>query len=170
MKPIIQAGSILAALSLGALLFSGCSTVIKQSYEGYAPTSNLKVASFSGSTAVYGSTAPEEDGRKLVGDDYAKLGTSTFSSGHLVKFEELQSEANDVGADIVLFAARNPGTQQYLKPMALNDAGTPYTLAPYANASSNPGGNYANATDLMPISNGQEYEYLITFWRKAPKS
>jgi hypothetical protein len=156
-------------LILGCLIASGCSTVIKQSYEGDQSTSTLKVSSYSGSTAVYGSTDPEGDGRRLVGDEYAKLGSSSFTTARVVKFSELQSEANDVGADIVLFAAKTAGTTQYVQPMALNDSAALYTLAPYAHASdTGPAGpQYGGAP--QPMTNGQEYDYLISFWRKAPK-
>lgn len=158
-------------LLLGALLASGCSMVIKQSYEGDPATSNLKVSSFSGSTAVYGSTDPEGDGRRLVDDEYAKLGTSKFTTARIVKFTELQSEANDVGADIVLFSARVSGSMQYLKPMAINPDGTPYVLAPYANASTSAPatGDYAGAPQQTSVPSEQQFDYVITFWRKAPK-
>jgi hypothetical protein len=158
-------------LLLGSLLASGCSTVIKQSYEGNPATSNLKVSSFSGSTAVYGSTDPEGDGRRLVGDEYAELGSSKFTTARIVKFAELQSEANDVGADIVLFSAMVSGSMQHLRPMALNPDGTPYVLAPYANASTTgpAGGDYAAAPAQTSVASEQQFDYLISFWRKAPK-
>jgi hypothetical protein len=165
------AARLLCSLIFGAALLSGCSTVVKQSYEGDPATSNLKVASYSGSTIIYGSIDPEGDGQRLVSDDYARLGTSKVSSDHLLKFDELQSEANDVGGDIVLVSARSPGTRHYLKPLILSDAGTPYTLAPYAHESTTgPAGPDYIGAEQMGTTNGQSYDYLITFWRKAPKS
>jgi hypothetical protein len=171
MKSTLPTFKVSIGLLLGAVLASGCSTVIKQSYEGDPATSNLKVASFSGSTAVYGSTDPEGDGRRLVDDEYAKLGSSKFTTARIVKFEELQSEANDVGADIVLLTAKVSGSMQYLKPMALNPDHTPYVLAPYAHASTNgpAAGDYAGAPQQTSVPSDQEFDYMITFWRKAPK-
>lgn len=160
-----------AGLLIGSLLASGCSTVIKQSYEGDPATSNLKVSAFSGSTAVYGTTDPVADSRKLVADEYAKLGTSNFTTARIVKFSELQSEADDVGADIVLFSAKIAGTTQYVRPMAQDGNGSPYPLAPYANAS--PTGpapaEYSSAPLQTSVPSQQEFDYSISFWRKAPK-
>jgi hypothetical protein len=171
MKNPIPTHRLICSLILGTVLLSGCSTVVKQSYEGDPATSDLKVASYSGSTIIYGSVAPEGDARRLVSDDFARLGTSKVSSDHLLKYDELQSEANDVGGDIVLVSARSPGTHQYLKPLILNDAGTPYTLAPYGHESTTgPAGPDYIAAEQMGTTNGQSYDYVITFWRKAPKS
>jgi hypothetical protein len=157
--------ALLAALA--TLLFSGCSTVIKQSYEGSPASSTLKLSAYSGSTAVYGSVDPEGDGRRLVADEFARLGVAKFSSARPVSFSEIQSEAKDVGADIVLFSAAAPGTYQYVRPMVLNDQGSPFALAPYASASPTavPPQDFATA----PQMGGQEYDYLVSFWRKAPK-
>jgi hypothetical protein len=171
MKSFTPVARVSVAMLLGSLILSGCSTLIKQSYEGDPATSDLKVSAYSGSTAVYGSTDPVGDGRRLVSDEYARLGSSSFTTSRVVKFRELQSEADDVGADIVLFSARISGSRQYLQPVALNDAGSRYTLAPYVHASeSGPAAApYGGAPQQMAAGNGQEYDYLISFWRKAPK-
>ena len=175
------------ALAL-VVLASGCAQVVRQSYEGDPASSTLKLSAYSGSTAVYGTTDPENDSRKLVSDSYARLGVSTFKSDHQVTNEEIKSEANDVGADIVLFSAKIPDTRQYVAPVALDDNNHPYNLAPYTQVTpvAAPAANYAGATSVgTTVSNGavttttvtpvnppvaasnQEYEYTLSFWRKA---
>jgi hypothetical protein len=171
MRPITPGGRISAALILGTLLCAGCSTLIKQSYEGDPTASNMKLAAYSGTTAVYGSTDPEGDSRELVNEDYARIGVSKFTKDGRVRYSELQSEANDVGADIVLFSVKSPGMSQFLPPVALNSDGTPYTLAPYVYPNSVPvAGNYGGASSGAAAVSGQEYEYTLSFWRKAPRS
>jgi hypothetical protein len=171
MNPITPRGLVPAALILGALLCGGCSTLIKQSYEGDPTASNMKLSAYSGSTAVYGSTNPEGDSRELVSEDYARIGVSKFTKDGRVKYSELQSEAGDVGADIVLFSVKWAGSDQFLAPIALNGDGAPYTLAPYVYANSAPvAPNNAVANSGAAAVSGQQYEYLLTFWRRAPKS
>jgi hypothetical protein len=187
MKPATPISRISLALAVVALA-SGCSQVVRQSYEGDPASSTLKLSAFSGSTAVYGTTDPESDSRKLVNDSFARLGVSTFRSDHQVTNQEIKSEANDVGADIVLFSAMIPGTRQYAAPMALDDDNRPYNLAPYTQVTpaAAPAASYAGATSVgTTVSNGsvttttitpvnppvaasnQEYEYTLSFWRKA---
>ncbi len=172
MKPNTPGGLISAALLIGTLLSTGCSTLIKQSYEGDPTASNMKLASYSGTTAVYGSTNLEGDGRELVKEDYARIGVSKFLKDGRVSYEELKSEADDVGADVVLFSVKLPGSPQYLPPVALKGDGTPYTLAPFIYPSSAPvpdGYNTAADPNSAAIK-GQQYEYTLSFWRKAPNS
>jgi hypothetical protein len=194
MKTPIPTVLVSAVLVLGSLLASGCSTVIKQSYEGDPASSTLKLAAYSGSTAIFGSVDPEGDGRQLVGEDYARLGVSSFKTDGHVTFEEIKSEGEDVGADIVLFTVRKPGIGQALQPVALSNDGTPHALAPYTHISSIavPGGNYGGTTSVGggmqnfngPVTasgipgisaqdaaaiNAQDYEYTVSFWRKATK-
>lgn len=172
MKPITPGGLISAALIIGSLLSAGCSTLIKQSYEGDPTASNMKLASYSGKTAVYGTTDPEGDSRQLVKEDYARIGTSNFEKDGRVQYEELQSEANDVGADVVLFSVKLPGSSQFLAPVALKGDGTPYTLAPFIYPSSTPvaDGYNTSADPGTAAVRGQHYEYVLSFWRKAPNS
>jgi hypothetical protein len=189
MKPLTASRRLCVALTAVVALASGCSQVVRQSYEGDPASSTLKLSAYSGSTAVYGTTDPESDSRKLVADSYARLGVSTFKSDHQVTNEEIKSEANDVGADIVLFSARIPGTRQFIAPVALDDNKNPYNLAPYTQVTpvAVPAANYAGATSVgTTVSNGsvttttvtpvnspvaaasnQEYEYTLSFWRKA---
>lgn len=195
MKSILSAARIPAVLALAALLASGCSTVIKQSYEGDPASSTLKLAAYSGSTAIYGSVDPVGDGRRLVDDEYARLGTSKFKTSGHVTYDELKSQAEDVGADIVLFTVMKPGIASALNPVLTNRDGTPHGLAPYThvNSMSIAGGGYGGTTSVgggmqdfhgtvtssgipgvssedMAAINAQEYEYTVTFWRKAPKA
>jgi hypothetical protein len=194
MKFNTPAGCVTAAGFIAALLVSGCSTVIKQSYEGDPASSTLKLASYSGTSAIYGSVDPVGDSKNLVDQDYARLGVSSFKTDGHVTYDELQSEAQDVGADIVLFTVRKPGIGAALAPVAVNNDGTPHTLAAYTHVNSMAiaGGNYGGATsvgggmqnfngsvtssgipgvsssDLAAI-NAQSYEYTVSFWRKATK-
>jgi hypothetical protein len=171
MNPITRRGLPPAALILSVLLCGGCSTLIKQSYEGDPTASNMKLAAYSGSTAVYGSTDPEGDSRELVSEEYARIGVSKFTKDGRVKYSELQSEANDVGADIVLFSVKTAGSPQFLPPIALNGDGLPYTLAPYVYPNSVPvAPSSAAANSGAAAISGQEYEYRLSFWRRAPKS
>src|ERR1035438_5572757 len=98
MKPITPSGRISAALILGTLFSAGCSTLIKQSYQGDPQASQMKLSAYSGTTAIYGSTDPVADSRKLVSEEYARIGISTFRKDCRVMYAELQSQANDVGA------------------------------------------------------------------------
>jgi hypothetical protein len=172
MNPTAPGRRIPAVLILATLLCSGCSTLIKQSYEGDPSASNMKLSAYSGSTAIYGSTDPEGDGRQLVKEEYARIGVSKFMKDGRVRYEELQSEANDVGADIVLFSVKWAGSREYLPPIALNGDGAPYTLAPFVYPNSAPvaGGAYAGATSGAAAISGQQYEYTLSFWRKSPHS
>jgi hypothetical protein len=173
MKSITLGGCVSASLFLGTLLLTtGCSTLIKQSYEGDPAASNTKLAAYSGSTAVYGSTDPEGDGRQLVSEGYARIGMSNFQKDGRVKYEELQSEAKDVGADVVLFSVKWQGSRQCLPPVALNNDGAPYTLAPFVYPNSVPAavGSYSSANSGDAAISGQSYSYMLSFWRKAPTS
>jgi hypothetical protein len=164
MKLLTPGGRISAALILGTLFSAGCSTLIKQSYQGDPQASQMKLSAYSGTTAIYGSTDPVADSRKLVSEEYARIGISTFRKDGRVTYAELQSQANDVGADIVLFSVKWTGSTQYLPPVALNADGAPYTLAPFA------GENPAAAPPGAAAVSGQDYEYTLSFWRRAPNS
>jgi hypothetical protein len=195
MKSTIPTARVPVILALASLLVSGCSTVIKQSYEGDPASSNLKLSAYSGTTTVYGSVDPVGDARNLVAEEYARLGTSKFKTDGHVTYDELQSEGQDVGADIVLFTVMKPGIAQALRPVALNSDGTPHVLTPYTHISSASinGGNYGGTASVgggmrdfngavtssgipgvssedMAAINAQDYEYTVSFWRKAPKS
>jgi hypothetical protein len=172
MKSITPTGGLIASLSLAAFVLTGCTTVIKQSYEGDPAASNMKLAAYSGSTAVYGSTDPEGDGRELVSESYARIGVSHFEKDGRVRYAELQSEAKDVGADIVLFSVKWQGSTQYLPPVALNDDGAPYTLAPFVHPNAVPAAaaSYSSANSGDAAISGQDYSYTLSFWRKAPNS
>jgi hypothetical protein len=194
MKFNTPAGRMSAALVLGALFAAGCSAVIKQSYEGDPASSTLKLSAYSGTSTVYGSMDPVGDSKNLVDEDYARLGVSTFKTDGHVTFDELQSQAHDVGADVVLFTVRKPGIGAALPPMAVNNDGTPHALAAYTHVNSMAiaGGNYGGATSVgggmqnfngtvtssgipgvsssdMAAINAQSYEYTVSFWRKATK-
>jgi hypothetical protein len=170
MNPTTPRALLPAALILGVLLCGGCSTLIKQSYEGDPTASNMKLSAYSGSTAVYGSTNPEGDSRELVNEEYARIGVSKFTKDGRVRYSELLAEASDVGADIVLFSVKWAGSPQFLPPVALNGDGAPYTLAPYvyANSVAAPA-PYTSASSGAAAVSGQEYEYTLSFWRRAPK-
>jgi hypothetical protein len=194
MKSYIPIPRLSFGLLLGTLVLSGCSTVVKQSFEGDPASSTLKLASYSGTSTIYGSVDPVGDSKNLVDGDYARLGVSSFKTDGHVTYEELQSEAQDIGADIVLFTVRKPGIGQALPPMTVNRDGTAHSLAPYTHVNSMAiaGGNYGGATSVgggmqnfngsvtssgipgisasdMAAINAQSYEYTVSFWRKTTK-
>jgi hypothetical protein len=194
MKFNTSAGRLSAAVFLGALLVSGCSTVVKQSFEGDPASSTLKLASYSGTSAIYGSVDPVGDSKNLVDQDYARLGVSSFKTDGHVTYDELQSEAQDVGADIVLFTVRKRGIGAALPPVTVSNNGTPHALAAYTRVNSmsmatvyyggttSVGGGVqsfngsvtssgipgVSSSDMAAI-NAQSYEYTVSFWRKATK-
>ena len=170
MRLITPSRLIPATLILGAVLATGCSTLIQQSYEGDGTASNMLLSAYSGTTAVYGSTDPVGDARELVRQEYARIGVAHFRKDGRVRYEELKTQAHDVGADIVLFSVSYPGSTQNLPPVALDDNGAPYTLSPFVYATSTPvaGGNNTGISPGAAAVSGQEYEYTLTFWRKAP--
>jgi hypothetical protein len=182
------------ALFFGVLLASGCSTVVKQSYEGDPTASTLKLSAYSGHSVIFGSVDPTGDSRNLVNDDFARLGVSSFKTDGHVTYDELQAEAQEVGADIVLFTVRKPGLAAALPPVMVNNDGTPHALSPYTHVTSMAiaGGNWGGATNVgggmqnfngsvtssgipgvsssdMAAINAASFEYTVSFWRKAPK-
>jgi hypothetical protein len=170
MRLITPSRLIPAALILATVLATGCSTLIQQSYEGDGTASNMHLSAYSGTTAVYGSTDPVGDARELVRQEYARLGVAHFKKDGRITYQELKTQAHDVGADIVLFSVTYPGSSQNLPPVALDDSGAPYTLSPFVYATSTPvaGATSAAVPPGAAAVNGQEYEYTLTFWRKAP--
>jgi hypothetical protein len=194
MRSTTASARVSIAILLGSLLVSGCSTIIKQSFEGDPASSTLKLSAYSGTSAIFGSVDPTGDSKRLVDEDYARLGVSSFKTDGHVTYDELQSEAQDVGADIVLFTVRKPGIGAALPPMTLNRDGTPHALSSYTHVNSMAiaGGNYGGATSVgggmqdfhgtvtssgipgvsssdMAAINAQSYEYTVSFWRKATK-
>ena len=180
------AGAV-AAAAFAALLVGGCSQVVRQSFEGDPASSNLKLAAYSGSTAVYGSTAPEADSRVLVHDGYARLGQSHFTQDHQVAYAEIQSEARDIGADVVLLSEKWEGAAGFLPPTALNDSKSAFPLAaytavhpegvsagPYTTTTvTGPGGTTVTkgpAAGYAPPPNGGVYEFTVSFWRRSTNS
>ncbi|HEY1848069.1 MAG TPA: hypothetical protein VGG37_02630 [Opitutaceae bacterium] len=182
-----SAAALVGAAALAALLFGGCSQVVRQSYEGDPASSDLKLAAYSGSTSVYGSTAPEADSRALVRDGYARLGVSHFTQDHQVTYAELQSEARDVGADVVLLSEKWEGSSGFLPPTALNENKAAFPLAaytavhpeavspgPYTTTTvTGPGGTTVTSGPTVQYfapSNGQQYKFTVSFWRRSTNS
>jgi hypothetical protein len=186
--PSPRLARILATAALAALLVGGCSQVVRQSYEGNPASSDLKLAAYLGSTSVYGSTAPEADSRALVRDGYARLGTSHFFQDHQVSYAELQSEARDVGADVVLLSEKSQGSDGYLPPTALDQNKVAFPLAAYTavhpevvapgayttTTVTGPNGSTTTTTAPAPQyvapSSGGQYEFSISFWRRSTNS
>jgi hypothetical protein len=144
--------------------------VVDQAYEGYPPSSDLKLASFSGATSVYGSVNPDSDARTLVRDSYAKLGTSQYTISSRTRDDEIKRVAHDKGADIVLVAIRVPQSSQYYAPALVDDNGNLFVLAPYAsnNTTAVATGHFQGSPPLP--ANGADVEYVVTFWRRATTS
>lgn len=188
----IQSSRIAAAfLSLSAL-FSGCATIVRQSYSGSPPGPGVSLSGYSGTTEVYSSVRPDEDGTRLEADGYVRIGVSSFrTSGH-VTFDEIQAQAREVGADIVLFSMMKQGSRQAIQPVIVNNDGTPRSFSPYVHVSGSLtafSGRYGDSgmigggtmdfkgsvtsseipgvsSEQMAFINAQVYEYKASFWRK----
>ena len=190
-SPIQSSRAAAAFLSLSVLL-SGCATVVKQSYRGSPPGPGVRLSSYSGTTEVYSSVRPEEDGVRLEADGYVRIGASSFrTSGH-VTFDELQAQAGEVGADIVLFSMTRAGSREAVRPVIVNNDGTPRTFSPYVHVGGSLtafSGRYGDSgmigggtmdfkgsvtsSEIPGVSseqtafiNAQAYEYKASFWRR----
>ncbi len=182
--------SLIALLSL--LLASGCSSVVKQSYRETSPGPGAAPVANPGATQVYASIDPEDDAARLAKDGYARIGVSSFKTSGHVTLDELQAQAREVGADIVLFSVTRPGSRRAVHPFVQNNDGTQSGLRPFSHLTGtkmpNPfgapppvGGGMSefngtvsssgipgvSSSDLAAI-NAPIYEYTASFWRKKP--
>ena len=183
-------------LVLGVLLTSGCASVLRQSYRDTPAVPGTVLLPYSGKSLVYGSVEPDFDGTRLTRDGFVRIGISSFKTDGAVSFDELEAQATSVGADIVLFTKRRPGSRRALQPLAQNSDGTPHALASYVHVTGSItlfGANYGGASSVgggmsdfkgrvtssgipgvsaadMAAINAPEFEYTATFWRKARPS
>jgi hypothetical protein len=84
------------AAILEALLVPGCGSIVSQSCRGApAPPAppNVALMPYSGSTRVYGSVNPDDDGARLAQEGFAQSGISSFKTDGHVTFERLQNQA-----------------------------------------------------------------------------
>lgn len=192
MIPIASRIQFPFAVMLGAFLASGCGSIVRQSYKDVPVGAAAQLAPFGGATQVYASLDLADDGAQLSRDGFARIGVSTFKTSTHVTLEELQEQAREVGADVVLFSKKKPGTGQVLQPLAVSNDGTAHALAPYSHITSSVtpfGGKYGDSgsvgggmmdfkgsvtssgipgvssEDLAAI-NAEEFSYTATFWRK----
>jgi hypothetical protein len=189
-RPPMSRASLAAIL--GALIVSGCGTVVQQSYRDTAAATGVVLLPYSGETKVFGSYHMADDGANLTREGYSQIGASSFRTDGHVTFDEIQSQAKAVGADIVLFLKVNPRSRHPMDPVAVNNDGSVHALAAYVHVGSAQmvGGNYGGATNVgggMQDFNGTvtssgipgvsaedkaamdapEFEYSATFWRRT---
>jgi hypothetical protein len=176
----------------GLLLVTGCASTIKQYYQVAPESQNATLLPYSGTSQVYGSVAPDDDGARLAKDGYVRVGVSSFKTDGHVTFDELQAEAKEVGADIVLFSISNPETRKAVRPFAQSQDGTVHDLAPYVHvtgALTRFSGNYGTKSSVgggmmdfngkvtssgipgvssatMADMNAIRLDYTATFWRR----
>jgi hypothetical protein len=181
-----------AALTLAALLASGCGGIVKQSYREIPVGAGTSLAPFGGATQVYASLDLADDGVRLARDGFARIGVSSFRTSAHVTLEELQEQAREVGADVVLFSKAKPGTGQVLQPLASSSDGTARALTPYSHVTSSItpfGGKYGDSGSVgggmmdfkgsvtssgipgvssedLAAMNAEQFAYTATFWRK----
>lgn len=121
----------LMAPLVGLLFVSGCASNIKRYYEAAPAGQNAVLLPYSGTSQVYGSIDPDDDGARLARDGYVRVGVSSFKTDGRVTYDELQAEAREVGADVVLFSITDPQTRKAVRPFAQSPDGTAHDLAPY---------------------------------------
>lgn len=183
-------------LVFGILFVSGCTSVLRQSYRDIPAGPGTVPLPYSGTSLVYGSVEPDNDAARLTQDGFIRIGISSFKTDGPVSFDDLQAQAKAVGADIVLFSKRRPGSLQALRPLAQNSDGTPHALESYVHVTGSVtlfGANYGGAFSVgggmsdfkgkvtssgipgvsaadMAAINAPEFEYTATFWRKIRPS
>jgi hypothetical protein len=180
------------AAMLGALLLSGCGTVVQQSYRDSAGGPSVALLPYSGESKVFGSYHLKDDSDNLTKEGYAQIGESSFKTDGHVTFEEIRNQARAVGADVVLFLKVDPRSKRAVEPQAVNNDGTSHSLSPFVHVGSIAiaGGNWGGATSVgggnkdfngsvtssgipgissedMAAINAPEFEYTTTFWRKT---
>jgi hypothetical protein len=181
-----------AAVLALIVILSGCATIVRQSYSGRPPGPGVRLSGYSGTTEVYSSVSPGEDGSRLEKDGYVEIGVSSFrTSGH-VTFGEIEAQAREAGADIVLFSMTKPGSRQPIQPVVTNDDGTPRAFSSYVHVGGSLtafSGRYGDSGMVgggtmdfngsvtsseipgvssreMAFINAQAYQYTASFWRK----
>jgi hypothetical protein len=178
------------------LLVCGCASDVKRTFEGAPAGQNGPLLPYSGTTHIFGSLIPDEDGTQLGDEGYVRIGTSSFKTSGHVTYDEIQAEAREVGADVVLFSMRNPETGRTQQPFAQAQDGTPRELAPYVHVSgalTSFGGNAGTtgsvgggmmdfngrvtssgipgvSSETMAAINATRFEYSATFWRRVRNS
>jgi len=176
---------IRAMASLSVVLFAGC--VENGFKEFYQPTNLGPYARFqpySGSTQVYTSANLPADGDHLLQQGYLPLGQASFQTGRRTTLSQIQDQGKAVGADIVLWASADLGTEQAAVPLLQYHPGTTSMTNTYGTATANAygSGGYATAngnysgtsttttpgtfsTQMMPITIHRS-AFGATFWRR----
>ncbi len=180
------------AAILGIALASGCSTAVQQSYKESPGLPGAALMPYSGSTHVYGSYNLDSDAAALAKKGYVQIGASSFRTTRHVTYNELQDQAQRVGADIILFLKVDARTNRPVDPVAANNDGTPHAFdsTDYVGSikalGGNRGGNLSPGsenvefngkivssgvpgvtTEDMAEMNAPEFDYSFTYWRKS---
>ncbi|MGD1031401.1 MAG: PDZ domain-containing protein [Opitutaceae bacterium] len=182
MKANVQIGTVAV---VAAVIFAGC---VANGFKEFYQTVNIgpyaKLQPYSGSTQVYSSTNLAADGDHLGQKGYVPLGQASFQTGQRVTLRQIQEQGQAVGADIVLWASSDLGTEQATVPVFHYNPGTTSTTNTYGTATANAygSGGYATAngsysgisttttpgtlsTQMVPITI-HRMAFGATFWRK----
>jgi membrane-associated protease RseP (regulator of RpoE activity) len=139
-----------------------------------------------GKSMIYTTNDMDRDGQNLLRRGYLLLGVSGFQGGGAVTDAMLMEQAEEVGADVVLYASKHLGSVQTAVPYMQYHPGQTSTTnssgSVNANAYNSGGGSaYGNAnyygtstttspgtfsTTMVPVT-VERYEHTATFWRKA---
>ena len=173
---------------LMALILTGCANQFTKFYRdntAAATPEQIKVLMpWSGKTVIYSSNNMRRDADSLVRKDYVPIGESAFHGSARTTHEMLVSQAETVGADIVLYYSEYLGSEQAVVPYTQYNPGqisTTHTTGTM-NANSYGSGGYAYgtgtysgtstttspgtySTSMMPITR-QNYSHDAIFWRK----
>jgi hypothetical protein len=144
------------ALLISFLLLGGCNDFAKS----YKPAAiNVALASYSGKTEVAFSATSEnlrEAIKVLASRGYVCLGTSSFTTTNEVTVEQIQTQGEKVGADVVLWERKFVGTESFYYPASTS-------------GDVSPSGKYGRMATYIPAHTDIKgrYKYTAFYWRKA---
>ena len=150
MKPTRSLFAFLA-LAIAPALFTGCVSFqnpIAQYYSDRIGASITNLPPYSGTTAIYGMSNPDEDVKTFARKGYAMIGVSGCRGAGAVSEQMLRSQASKVGADIVLYCSKYLGSRQSAIPYFNYVPGETYTTTTSGtvNANAYGSGGYAYGT------------------------
>lgn len=139
---------------------------------------------YSGRTQVFSTNDMKKDSDELARRGYVLLGESSFQGAVRVTPKMLQNQAQDVGADIVLYYSQYQGSEQTAMPFLQYNPGQSSTTysSGTVNANAYGSGGYAHgtgsysgtsstsspgtySTSMVPVT-VHHYIHDATFWRK----
>jgi hypothetical protein len=143
---------------------------------------------YSGNSKIFTTNDMKSDSETLMRQGYRQIGSSGFHGTGRVTQKQLQDQATNVGADVVLYASRYQGSEQVAKPFLQYNPGQTSTTYSSGNVNANAygSGGYAHgtatysgtsdtttsgtySTTVVPVT-VHRYQYGATFWRKSKPS